>query len=204
MLRLREKAKTLEIMLSRAAVDLEAAQAKIDKLTTELNEQTAARAAAEQAVAVLSVTNSQMQIRIDDLHTELNTQIANGQAVYATQKAALATQTEATQEAEKRAITAEVKAASLNVQVNELKATVEQLCALTNASVPFSPQGKRKTLVFRHLRSNCKISLLCHAKMCGNHVGMLQGTSITDSAGRAPGMATSRSRWSGRCRISPR
>jgi len=142
MLRLREKAKTLEIMLSLAAVDLEAAQAKIDKLTTELNEQTAARAAAEQAVAVLSVTNSQMQIRIDDLHTELNTQIANGQAVYTTQKAALATQTEATQEAEKRAIAAEVKAASLNVQVNELKATIEQLRALTNAPLPFEAKIK--------------------------------------------------------------
>jgi len=204
MLRLRENAKALEIMLSRAAVDLEAAQAKIDKLTMELNEQTAARAVAEQAVSVLSVTNSQMQTRIDKLQTELNAQIANGQAVYAAQKAALATQTEETREAEKRAIAAEVTAASLSLQVNELKATIEQLCALRSASVPFSPQGKRKIRIFRHLRSKCKISLLCHAKMCGNHVGMLKGTSITDSTGRASGIAPSRSRWSGRYRIPPR
>ena len=144
MLSFREKVKALEIMLSRAEVDLEAAQAMIDKLTTELNDQTAARAAAEQALAVLSVTNSQMQIRFDDLQTELNTQIANAQTVYATQTAALANQTEATHEAEKRAIAAETTAASLNLQVNKLKATIEQLRALTNASVPFEAKIKTK------------------------------------------------------------
>lgn len=136
MLRLREKVIALEAMVSRAAVDLEAARAKIAKLTTELNAQTAARAEAEQSVEVLSETNRKLQTCIDDLHTELNTQIAYGQAVYATQKAALATQIEATREAEKRAIAAEVTAASLSVQVNELKATIEQLRALTNAPVP--------------------------------------------------------------------
>ena len=140
MLRMREKAKAT--MVSRAAVDLEAAQAKIDELTTELNEQRAARAAAEQAAEVLSVTISQMQTRIDDLLTELNTQVANAQAVYATQTAALADQTEATHEAEKRAIAAEVTAASLNLQVNELKATIEQLRALTNAPVPSEAKTK--------------------------------------------------------------
>jgi len=88
MLKLREKV----IALKRPAVDLEAAQAEIDKLTTELNAQTAARAAAEQSVEVLRETNSKLQACIDNLHTELNTQFANGQAVYATQKAALATQ----------------------------------------------------------------------------------------------------------------
>ena len=130
MLRLREKV----IALKQPAVDLEAAQAKIDKLTTELNAQTAARAAAEQSVEVLRETNSKLQTCIDKLYTELNTQIANGQAVYAAQKAALANQTEATREAEKRAIAAEVTAASLSIQVNELKATIQQLRA--NASVP--------------------------------------------------------------------
>ena len=130
MLRLREKV----IALKQPAVDLEAAQAKIDKLTTELNAQTAARAAAEQSAEVLSETNRKLQACIDDLRTELHTQIANGQAVYAAQKAALANQTEATREAEKRAIAAEVTAASLSIQVNELKATIQQLRA--NASVP--------------------------------------------------------------------
>lgn len=142
MLSLREKVIAPETMVSRAAVDLEAAQAEIDKLTTELNEQTAARAAAEQAAEVLRTTNSQMQIRIDDLLTELNTQVANAQAVYATQSAALADQTEATNEAEKRAIAAEVTAASLNLQVSELKATIEQLRALTNTPVPFEAKIK--------------------------------------------------------------
>jgi len=141
---LREKVIALEAVVSRAAVDLEAAQAIIDKLTAELNEQATARAAAEQAAEVLSVTNSQMQTRIDDLQTELNTQIANAQAVYATQAAALANQTEATHEAEKRAIAAEVTVASMNLQVNELKATIEQLRALTNASVPFEAKIKTK------------------------------------------------------------
>jgi hypothetical protein len=139
MLRLREKV----IALKRPTVDLVAAQAKIDKLTTELNAQTAARAAAEQSVEVLSETNRKLQTCIDDLHTELNTQIANGQAVYATQKAALATQIEATREAEERAIAAEVTAASLSVQVNELRATIEQLRTLTNAPVP--SEAKIKT-----------------------------------------------------------
>jgi chromosome segregation ATPase len=136
MQRLREKVIDLEAMVYRAAIDLEAAQAKIDKLTTELNEQKTARTAAEQAAEVLSVTISQMQTRIDDLLTELNTQLANAQAVYATQTAALADQTEATHEAEKRAIAAEATAASLNLQVNELKATIEQLRALINGPVP--------------------------------------------------------------------
>src|SRR6185369_1574827 len=143
MLRLREKVIALEAMVSRAAVDLKAAQAKIAKLTTELNAQTAARAAAEQSLEVLSETNRKLQTCIDDLHTELNTQIANGQAVYLTQKAALATQIEATREAEKRAIAAEITAASLSVQVNELKATIEQVRALTNAPVP--SEAKIKT-----------------------------------------------------------
>lgn len=142
MLRLREKVIALEAMVSRTAVDLEAAQAKIAKLTTELNAQAVARAAAEQSVEVLSETNRKLQTCIDDLHTELNTHIANGQAVYATQKAALATQIEATREAEKRAIAAEVTAASLSVQVNELKATIEQLRALTNAPVPSEAKVK--------------------------------------------------------------
>lgn len=141
---LKEKVIALEAMVSLSAADLEAALAKIDVLAKELNEQTAARAAAEQAVAVLSVTNSQLQTCIDDLHTELNTQIANGQATYATQKAALAEQIDATHEAEKRAIAAEVTAASLNVQVNELKATIEQLRALTNSPVPFEAKSKAK------------------------------------------------------------
>ncbi len=145
MLSLREKAKALEAMVSRAAVDLETAQAKIDKLTAELNEQTAARAEAEQAVKVLSEANSKMQTRIDDLYTELNTQIANGQAVYATQKVALAKQTEATHEAEKRAIAAEGTAASLSVQVNELKATIERLRALININTPVPFEAKIKT-----------------------------------------------------------
>jgi len=142
MLRLREKVIALEAMVSRATVDLEAAQAKIDKLTTELNEQTVARAVAEQSVEVLSETNRKLQTCIDDLHTELNIQTANGQAVYAIQKAALATQLEATREAEKRAIAAEVTAASLSVQVNELKATIEQLHALANAPVPVEAKIK--------------------------------------------------------------
>lgn len=136
MLRLREQVIALEAMVSRAAVDLEAAQAKIANLTTELNAQTAARAAAEQSVEVLSETNRKLQTCIDDLRTELNTQIAKEQAGYSTQKAALATQIEATREAEKRAIAAEVTAASLSFQVNELKATIEQLRALANAPVP--------------------------------------------------------------------
>jgi chromosome segregation ATPase len=136
MLRLREQVIALEAMVSRAAVDLEAAQAKIANLTTELNAQTAARAAAEQSVEVLSETNRKLQTCIDDLRTELNTQIAKEQAGYSTQKAALATQIEATREAEKRAIAAEVTAASLSFQVNELKATIEQLRALSNAPVP--------------------------------------------------------------------
>lgn len=146
MLKLREKEISpetiVETMVSRAAEDLEATQAKIDKLTTELNEQTAARVAAEQAEEVLSATINQMQTRIDDLLTELNTQVANAQAVYATQTAALADQTEATHEAEKRAIAAEVTAASLNLQVNELKATIEQIRALANAPVPFKAKIK--------------------------------------------------------------
>ena len=139
---LREKVIALEAMLSRAEADLEAAQEKIDMLAKELNEQTAARVAAEQAVEVLTVTNNQMQTRIDSLLTELNTQVANAQAVYVTQTAALANQTEATHAAEKRAIAAEVTAASLNLQVNELKATIEQLRALINASVPYEAKIK--------------------------------------------------------------
>jgi chromosome segregation ATPase len=142
MARLSEKIITLEEMVSRAAVDLETAQAKIDKLTTELNEQAAARAAAEQAAEVLGVANSQLQTRIDELLTELNTQVANAQAVYATQTAALAKQTEATHEAEKRAIAAEITAASLNVQVHELMATMEQLRTLTNAFGPLDAKIK--------------------------------------------------------------
>src|SRR6185369_14460098 len=74
MLRLREKVIALEAMVSRAAVDLKAAQAKIAKLTTELNAQTAARAAAEQSLEVLSETNRKLQTCIDDLHTELKKQ----------------------------------------------------------------------------------------------------------------------------------
>lgn len=142
MLGMREKGIALESMVSGAAVNLEAAQAMIDKLTTELKEQTAARAAAEQAAEVLSVTISQMQTRIDDLLTELNAQVAKAQVVYATQTAALADQTEATHEAEKRAIAAEVTAASLNLQVNELKATIEQLRTLTNTPVPSEAKTK--------------------------------------------------------------
>lgn len=142
MLKLREKEIAPEAMVSRAAVDLEAAQEKIDKLTTELNEQTVDRAAAEQAAEVLRVTNSQLQTRIDELLTELNTQVVNAQAVYATQTAALANQTEATHAAEKRAIAAEVLATSLNLQVNELKATIEQIRALTNTPVPFEVKIK--------------------------------------------------------------
>jgi chromosome segregation ATPase len=140
MAKLREKVIALEAVVSRAAADLEAAQAKINVLAKELNEQTAARAAAEQAVDVLSVTNSQMQSRIDDLLTELNAQIANGQAAFATQKKALAEQIDATREAEKRAIAA----ASLNVQVYELKDTIEKLRTLTNVSVPLEAKIKIK------------------------------------------------------------